>query len=179
VNERAARTIAGFAAFGVLLLSMYVIVYPGVRDFSVDDDVYARRAVTDRVVTETPDGRTVELTTKEAGDSTLERAMGDGGMLLLRVGVAFAVAYLTGAVVQRVLLGRYGFRAAGAELEVVANGVSASTDAIEELARLVDEQGAKLADSLRASADALRTSAETARRVEEIDLREHEGADET
>jgi hypothetical protein len=165
-----ARVIAGVAALAVGLLAGFVVLYPGVRDFALDDDVYARRAVTDRVVTEGPDGRIVKQTTKEAGDSTLERALGDGGMLLVRMGVAVAAAFLTGAVVYRVLLGRYGFRAAAtADLDEVRSGVAASTDALEALSLLVAEQGTKLTNALRTSADALRVASETARHVDELD----------
>lgn len=109
MRERRAKILAALAALAVAALAGLVVVYPGIRDFPLGDDVYARRAVTDRVVTDGPDGEVVELNTKEASDSTVERVLGEGGLLLVRVACSAGVAFLTGAVVYRVLRGRYGF----------------------------------------------------------------------
>lgn len=172
MEESKAKLGAGLAAAAVAVLATVVVVIPGVRDFSWDDDVYERRLVTERTVTEAPAGTTTVEKTTVADDSTVERALGDGGLLLVRLGVAAGAAFLAGAVVLRVLLGRYGFKAGGVELEDVTTGVAASAEALAALTKVVDELRTEMATTstatMRTSADALRLAAESSRRLDQL-----------
>lgn len=170
--ESTAKAVAGFAAALIGLLACFIVVWPGIRDFSLGEDVYARRTVTETTRTEAPTGTTTVTKTVLADDSALERALGDGGLLLVRIGVAAAAAFLSGAVVLRILLGRYGFKAGGLELEDVTTGVAASAEALTALTKVVDElataTAANNAAAMRTAADALRLGADCARRLDEL-----------
>ena len=111
-------------------------------------------------------GRTVTVTSKPADDSTLERALGEGGLLLVRVGIAAAAAFLAGAVVLRVLLGRYGFKAGGLEMDDVTSAAEASVEALEAMKAIVDEHQSTLASTMRTAAEAMVLAAEATRRLE-------------
>ena len=170
--ESTAKAAAGIAAALIAVLAGFVVVWPGIRDFSLGEDVYERRTVTETTRTEGPAGTTIVTKTIVADDSSVERALGDGGLLLVRIGVAAAAAFLAGAVVLRILLGRYGFKAGGLELEDVTTGVAASAEALTALTKVVDELTtttvANNATALRTAADALALGAECARRLDEL-----------
>ncbi|HEX8803080.1 MAG TPA: hypothetical protein VF743_02770 [Acidimicrobiales bacterium] len=170
MEEDDAKRYAGGVALVVFALALVVVVLPGLRELSLEDGVYERRMVTEVVRTEGPDGTEVRTTTKPSDDSTLERALGDGGLLLVRLGVAVAAAFLAGAVTIRILLGRYGFKAAGVELDDVTGEAAEKTAVVlAALETEIDTHRQASADALRTAAEALRLAAETTRRVEVLE----------
>jgi hypothetical protein len=91
----------------------------------------ATRTTTTETVGDTPEKPAETTTTTEEGERTfLERALGDDGLVLLQIGVAVLAAFLAGALIQRVLLGEYGFKLGTLELGTIAR---ASTQGIKEL----------------------------------------------
>ena len=180
-QERArARAIADhggrLAVVLVALIGVLVVVGPAVRyaEDVFDDPTMAEiQTETKTVVTTAPgaSGAPVEserettTTTKPRARSLLDRGFAPGGLLLLRIAIAAAAAFLAGAVTQRVLLGRYDIELGpggvklGAlgesveeqgevakELTQRLEGVDATT--MERLAR-IDEGLAELAGELR------------------------------
>jgi hypothetical protein len=141
---------AALAGIAVAWLSALVIVVPALDhwDDVRNEDPFARRQATE-VVTKTtlnrktrPPGRQTGVdrrfkvasrertaTTKEADASLLERSLSNGGLLLLRIGVAALAAFIAGAVVQRTIMGNYAFKAGPLEVpELVEASETVLTD---------------------------------------------------
>jgi hypothetical protein len=77
--------------------------------------------------------------TRRTKVSWLDRALGGAGVILVgRLALAFAAAFITGGIVQRVLLGKFAFRAAGVELPEVA--AAESSKSIRDLQAQIDIQ---------------------------------------
>lgn len=77
-SEGTSKRWASIAALAVALVAVVLVVIPGVRDLSFDADVYERRVVTETVVEDGPNGRTVTKTSKAADDSAIERSLWSG-----------------------------------------------------------------------------------------------------
>jgi DNA-binding XRE family transcriptional regulator len=112
-RARVADWCAGVAAIIVFALGGLVVVKPAVDHWN---DVYRGDPYRAETTTQTqrtkaagqPAIRTT-VTTKESSSYT-ERALGKGGLLLLRLALVALVAFLVAAVVQRIILGSYGLR---------------------------------------------------------------------
>jgi hypothetical protein len=136
----------------VALIGVLVVVGPAVRyagDIFDDPTRPEIQTETKTVITAAPgpDGRPVEserettTTTTPRARSLLDRGFAPGGLLLLRIAIAAAAAFLAGAVTQRVLLGRY-------DVEIGPGGVK-----LGDLGQTVQQQGAdalKLTEQLEA-----------------------------
>jgi len=155
----------------VFVLGLVVVVGPAVwHPSSLFRDPFTAASETRTV--ETFDAKGVktgtEVTTGPAGGSLVERSMAAGGVLLLRLAVVSAAAYLAGALVFRTLSGTFpseiggvkfaeeaavGLETAEANIEVVRKEVAQITarlgsalDAIDRLAEAVVVLGDELRD---------------------------------
>jgi hypothetical protein len=78
-------------------------------------------------------------TTTQAGERTfVERALGDGGLVAIQIGAALLVAFLAGALLQKVLLGDYSIKLGSLELAVIADASANLTEAVQALRKDVD-----------------------------------------
>lgn len=150
-----ATTWARWAAAVVFLLAFVAVVVPGVRHLDLGDPYKPRVVVTKKVTTENGE-TTVERTTAEADDPLVERALGGGGLLLARLTVACFAAFLAGALVQRTLLGKFGFKAAGVEVPELEEAAAASEAAIADLTRELARQRQLTRKALVAAASVMR-----------------------
>lgn len=75
--------------------------------------------------------RTTTVTTQTGERTFVERVLGDGGLFVLQIGVVLLAAFLSAAMVQRVIVGQFG----GLELGTfkLSEIASASTSGIEAL----------------------------------------------
>jgi DNA-binding XRE family transcriptional regulator len=71
---------------------------------------FEARTSTERVGKERVRKRSTTTTTSQASPSAVERVLGKSGLILVRLGLLAILAFLAAALVQRVILGRYGFR---------------------------------------------------------------------
>jgi DNA-binding XRE family transcriptional regulator len=107
---------AGALAILVLVLGGLVVVKPAIDNW---DDLYrgdpfsAER--TTQVVQTKQAGKPAQttITRKEASASSVERALGKSGLLLLRLALVGVAAFLLAAALQRAILGDYSLRASG------------------------------------------------------------------
>lgn len=115
-----------------------------------------RVARTTKTVEATP-GRAAQpakrvTTTVAGGKTVIERVLGDGGLVMLRLGAIVLAAFLAAAIVQRVVLGEYAITVGGLELPAVAAGKAAEgLDAVSEKIDAID--GARQGDAAQAKAD--------------------------
>lgn len=152
----------------VALVGVLVIVGPAVRyaeDVFDDPTLPEIQTETKTVVTAAPGSsgglveseRQTTTTTTPRARSLLDRTFAPGGLLLLRIAIAAAAAFLAGAVTQRVLLGRY-------DIEVGPTGVKFGD--LGDLGKSVEQQGevaTKLTERLET------VDAETKNRLTRID----------
>jgi hypothetical protein len=125
------------------------------------------RDITITKTTTSPDGKvTVEKTVKPADDSALEKSLSRNGDLLIRIGLVAVVAFLGGAVTQRILLGKFAFKAGSVELPEVADAVASSDATIAQMSAALAEQGDFLQQVSETAASALRFAAEALARQE-------------
>jgi DNA-binding XRE family transcriptional regulator len=113
-RARVADWCAGIAAIIVFALGGLVVVKPAADHWNdvYRGDPYRAETTTQMQRTKAagkPAVRTT-VTTKESSSYT-ERALGKGGLLLLRLALVAVTAFLVAAVVQRIILGNYGLRA--------------------------------------------------------------------
>jgi hypothetical protein len=97
----------------------------------------------------------VTTTAETAAPTFLERALGDGGINVMRLGVILLLAFLAAALIQRVALGNYQVKLGTFELAAVATDAAdaasaAATKVRTDLEKKLAEQGAQ-----EAQADAL------------------------
>jgi DNA-binding XRE family transcriptional regulator len=125
---------AGAVAVAVIALGGLVVIKPAVDHWN---DLYRGtpfevRTSTQRVNKEKA-GNRVTTTTTEASSSFVERLLGKSGLLVMRFCLVAIAAFLAAAIVQRVILGRYGLRdparipAPAATSENASNGTSATS----------------------------------------------------
>ena len=111
--------LAGLIAASVLVVGALVVVQPALQHRSdLANDNPFRPALSREVVEKRVPGKPVErtTTTKPASAPWVERALGNSGLLLLRVGIVVLAAFLAGAVAQRVLLGDYALKVGPVEV---------------------------------------------------------------
>lgn len=125
---------AGVAAVAVLVLGGLVVVKPAVDHWNdvYRDDPFRAATTTQTVRAKSSDTATRTTITKKESTPIAERALGKGGLLLLRLAVVVLAAFLAAAVVQRIVLGSYGLRAPPA--------AARATDDREKPARASDAQ---------------------------------------
>jgi hypothetical protein len=143
-NEETANRWARLAALAVGLIALAVVVWPGVAHLDLGDPYRDKQQVTEKVTISPAGARTVERTTSPAKPGLLDQALASGGLLLLRIGVAAAAAFLAGAATQRILLGEFAFSAGGVELPAVQEVADSTARAIELLQTKVRKQQAKV-----------------------------------
>lgn len=107
-NLRAAWVVAGL----VLVAGLIVIVGPALRHAgTLFDDPFVGQVERQTVETFDAGGRlTGTVVTTEPAGSWLERSLGPGGVLLLRVAVVAVAAFLAGALVYRTASGTSRWR---------------------------------------------------------------------
>lgn len=157
-GEQWADLSAKIAAIVVGLVGVLVVVAPAVDHFAFDDP-FEPGSQTEKVVTVEPDGKeTVQTTTSPADPSLAERALGDGGLLLLRLGVVALAAFLAGAVVQRTALARFDLKVAGLEIpditEAADKAIAALTARLEEQEQATGQVSEIITELTRAVAGA-------------------------
>jgi hypothetical protein len=155
----------------VFLLGLVVVVGPAVWNVdSLFRDPFTGAEERRTVETFNADGTLTgrEVTTSPAGGSLIERSLAAGGVLLLRLAVVSAAAYLAGALVYRTMSGTFpseiggvkfaedaavGLEKADANIALVRNEVAQLTarmdganEAIERLAEAVVVLGEELRD---------------------------------
>ncbi|HUP24990.1 MAG TPA: hypothetical protein VNB06_18875 [Thermoanaerobaculia bacterium] len=87
----------------------------------------------------TTTGKKTETTTTvaPADDSLFVTALGNGGLLLVRLGIALLTAFVAAAAVQRAILGRFGVKVGPVEIaelpEIAAQGLEALKDIVSKL----------------------------------------------
>ena len=87
----------------------------------------------------TTTGRTRETTTTvgPAKDALFVTALGNSGLLLVRIGIALLTAWIAAAAVQRAILGRFGVKVGPIDIaelpEVAAKSLDALNDCVEAL----------------------------------------------
>jgi hypothetical protein len=125
-NIRILRWAWGVGAF-VLVVGLLVIVAPAVRHAgSLFDDPFVGQVQRKTVATFDASGNaTGTVVTTEPAGSWLERSLGPGGVLMLRVAVVAIAAFMAGALVYRTASGTFPLEVAGV---VFADKTSAGLD---------------------------------------------------
>lgn len=102
------------------------------------------------------DGRLVgrEVTTSPSGGSLVERSLGAGGVLLLRLAVASVAAYLAGALVYRTMSGTFPSEIGGVKF---AEGAAVGLEKAQANLEAVRIEVAELADRTDAAAAEVNT----------------------
>lgn len=130
---RSART----TVVAVFLLGLVVVVGPAVWNAdSLFRDPFTGAEERRTVETFDPAGTLTgrEVTTSPAGGSLIERALGAGGVLLLRLAVVSAAAYLAGALVYRTMSGTFPSEIGGVKFaEEAAVGLDKLTGSLTAL----------------------------------------------
>lgn len=146
----------------VFLLGLVVVVGPAVWNAdSLFRDPFIGAEERKTVETFGADGRLTgrEVTTSPSGGSLVERSLAAGGVLLLRLAVVSAAAYLAGALVYRTMSGTFPSEIGGVKFaEDAAVGLEkaqANLEAVRiEVAELADRTDAAAAEvnTMRAAA---------------------------
>jgi DNA-binding XRE family transcriptional regulator len=105
---------AGIVAIIVFALGGLVVVKPAVDHWNdvYRGDPYRAETTTETQRTKAAGQPAVRTTvTRKESSSFAERALGKGGLLLLRLSLVALTAFLVAAVAQRIILGSYGLRA--------------------------------------------------------------------
>lgn len=126
----------------------------------MDDPLLSDRETT-VTRTSTVDEVTVETVEEPNDASPFERAVAGGGLLLVRLTAVAAAGFVAGAVVQRILLGKFAFKAGTFELPDVGDVATATEEAIAALK-------ADLAHLEHLAHDTARVSAMTSQRVADL-----------
>lgn len=133
---------------GVFLLGLVVVVGPALGHAgSLFRDPFTPAVETRTVVKFDANGvRTgSEVTTAPAGGSLVERSMAAGGVLLLRIAVVAAAAYLAGALVFRTISGTFPTEIGGVVFaEDAAVGLEKLSANVGELDTAVAEVGERI-----------------------------------
>lgn len=123
--------------------------------------------------------QTQETTTVAARDqSLLERALGSAGLIVFRLALVLVAAFLTGAIVQRALLGKFAIKLPFVEIADLPAAAAASTEAIttvhqglmkqiDALAEKVDQRFASGSTVMQETLSLLIDVSQTVRGLEE------------
>jgi hypothetical protein len=152
---------AGVAVVAVLALGALIVVKPGVDHWSdlYRQDPFAARTTTDTVVKQIT-GKPTETTTttKDRDGSFAERALGNSGYLLFRVGIVLVAAFLAGAAVQRAALGEFSLEIGPVKVPELGKAAEASKKTAEASRSGISAVRARLT---RFQRDAVARDAET------------------
>jgi hypothetical protein len=77
-------------------------------------------------------------TTAEGERSLLERVLGDGGLVVLQLGIVLLAAFLAAAILQRAILGEYAVKLGSLELPALAPA-DTTADALDALETKIDK----------------------------------------
>ena len=102
-------------AIAILAFGGLIVVKPAIDhwDETYRADPFVVGTTTQKVTErDRPKAHRTTTTTTEESSSFVERLLGKGGTLLLRLGLVAVVAFLAGAVLQRAILGSYTLRLA-------------------------------------------------------------------
>jgi hypothetical protein len=89
--------------------------------------------------------RKTVTTTVAGGKGVLERVFGAGGLIILRLGAIVLVAFLAGALVQRMLLGQYAIKVGPLELPAIADKAA---EGLAGLSKKIDADSASMKGDL-------------------------------
>jgi hypothetical protein len=138
----------------------------------------------DTTVVEQQSGHAPDKTTTTTEDdarSFVERALGDGGLVLLQIGILLVAGFLAGAFVQRLALGKFALKVGPVEIPDIQEAASASEEAIAKLAADLAAGNKELAEQKRETKAAVDQSRVTldllldlARRIGRIEERPNE-----
>ncbi len=163
-SKRRADTWARLAAVCIAIIGIVLVVLPAVPHLSLGEDPFRAKDVVETVTKIEPDDKkTVTQTRKPDDDALLERALAPGGLLLVRIGVVALGALLAGAVVQRILLGNFAFKAGSLEL---ADLPEATEEVTARLTALIDAQKQGTEAAMSRAALALRRVAAVEERIQ-------------
>lgn len=132
----------------VFLLGLVVVVGPAVWNAdSLFRDPFIGAEERKTVETFGPDGALTgrEVTTSPSGGSLIERSLAAGGVLLLRLAVVSAAAYLAGALVYRTMSGTFPSEIGGVKFaEDAAVGLEKAQANLEAVGKEVAELAARM-----------------------------------
>ena len=132
----------------VFLLGLVVVVGPAVWNAdSLFRDPFIGAEERKTVETFGADGRLTgrEVTTSPSGGSLVERSLAAGGVLLLRLAVVSAAAYLAGALVYRTMSGTFPSEIGGVKFaEDAAVGLEKAEANVEDVREQVAELTARI-----------------------------------
>lgn len=135
------------------LAAVAVAVFAGVTVLDADP---APTTVTVTKRTLAPDGKvTEETTTKPSDDSAFEKVLARDGDVILGLALIALAGFLGGAVVQRVLLARYAFKAVGIEVPDISAAASESAASVADLRQTVEKLAATADKAANDAAEAL------------------------
>jgi len=156
----------------VLIVGLLVIVAPAVRHSdTLFDDPFGGQVERRTVETFDPTGDKTgtEVTTEPAG-SWLERSLGPGGVLLLRLAVVAVAAFLAVALVYRTASGSFPLEVAGVRFaEETSAGLDELTGTVATLAGEVESLNAEVERLRNAVAEGVGTVADLAERVDVVE----------
>jgi hypothetical protein len=153
----------------VLLVGLLVIVAPAVRHGgALFDDPFAGRVERRTVETLDASGRvTGTVVTTEPAGSWLERSLGPGGVLLLRVAVVAVAAFMAGALIYRTASGNFPTEVAGVKFaEKTTGGLDELTRTVATVVARVEGLSAELNRVSAAGADGVAAVAKLNDRVD-------------
>jgi hypothetical protein len=138
MSESTASRWARIAAAIVLAIGLAVVIPPVVKhahSLYRGDPFTAPRAVTVVVRTQ---GRSVErtTTTKDVDEGLLDGALSAGGSVLVRLAICVLLAFLAGALVQRLLLGQFSLKLGPLEVPELQAAAAVSEELAEEVVAL-------------------------------------------
>ncbi len=161
----------------VLVVGLLLIVAPAIRHGgSLFDDPFVPRVERRTVETFDANGRATGtvVTTQPAG-SWVERSLGPGGMLLLRVALVAVAAFMAGALVYRTASGSFPIEVAGVKFaEKTTGGLEELTRTVATVAARVEGAYAELARVSAAGADGVAAVARLNHRVDTTEGRDEE-----
>jgi len=170
-NRRMLRWAWAVGGF-VLVLGLLVIVAPAVRHSeTLFDDPFGGQVERRTVETLDAGGRvTGTVVTTEPAGSWLERSLGPGGVLLLRVAVVAVAAFLAGALVYRTASGNFPLEVAGVKFADKASaGLDELSETVATMAGQLEALNAEVARLRDAVAVGVGTVAELAERIDVVE----------
>jgi hypothetical protein len=162
-KNRIAALLAGLAAVVVAIVGGFVVAKPAFdhRGDVTNQNPFTPRT-TEEVVTKEVAGKPTETTTTRKPESSgfVERALGNSGLFLLRVGIVALAAFLAAAVVQRTIMGDYALKVGPLEIPALTE---ASETALEGVKADLERLNGQVAELERARRAGIRRDSKTRR----------------